>query len=364
MNNINVAIIEKNEFIVTDDDIQTLSMKEIKQKIIDNVNKYVTLLSISSDDLMKTIIETLKMNNNVVAETTTCYETADNIFQLCHLPTQKKEDINGISSYLTIDSYAITGATVLLNSKIEENKTCSIDTLNIDDIVNIIYKSIIHTGLKISVDGSVEEFYFFNNPLYLEKNMNNYGFIEINLFNFFMVAFVQKYPNNDIRNKSITCLIGNKIVNGDVILVLKLKESIYGSLDENTFDKLLLLSQNKIAYRDLHEHEKSTSEKINGLLQIKNKSVILKDRLKDYKKTCNYCDEKLETMYTCSGCNRCKYDKKECQINDWDTHQHECLYNITKTANMIIQDKNIKLATKEGKDVIAEELNIDKTLLE
>lgn len=365
MDNINIAIVKKNDFIITDEDTKKLTLNEIKQKIIDSVEENVIIQSIPSSDLMKTIIGTLKMDNNVVAETHTCHENSDNIFQLCHLPTHKKEDINGLSSYLTIDSYAITGDTILLNSKINDNKTCSIETLCFDDVVNIIYNNIVHTGLKVSVDGVIEEYIYFNNPLYLEKNLDNYGFIEFSIFNFFLVALIEKYPTIDKRNKSMTCLVGNKIINGDVVLVLKLKESIYGNLNKNTFKKLLLLSHNKMTFRDLLDNEKQTKEKINGLPQIINKSIIIKERLKDYKKTCNSCNKELENIYTCSSCNRCRYDSKECQIKDWNTHKDECLYNITKTANDIIKKKNITTEEKHNIDVIADELEVDKeTLLE
>ena len=107
-----------------------------------------------------------------------------------------------------------------MNSLIKDNGTCIPDNFTIDDIINIMYKKHVHKGIIIKTDDTFEEITFYNNPLEdkLKEQSNNYRYIELSLFKFNLIMYIQLYPVNNIINKKATKLFGKGKIHGDVII--------------------------------------------------------------------------------------------------------------------------------------------------
>lgn len=327
----NVASIKTNEFLIKEE------TPNIKELINNAIKENVKIESIEETKLMEKVVDTIKCTPNDIADTIICYEDNNNIYQLCHLSTEK--DNNGISSYLSYENNTLKGNTLLIKTRITETGTCVLDSIEEKDVYNLIYKKIIIGGVKLDVNGTMNEFTYFMNPGYYFKDKDKYNILEFNFIGFNIFMVMEKVPENNTCNKYATRLYGDVKINGDVYIFQKNTENVYSHINKNTLEKLLDLSWGNLDNRNLLETEKKSDKKKDGLLIAMNKYIVLENRHKKYKKTCNYCNSEIKITYICTGCYRCRYASNECRKKDWNKHKHECRYKTKGTYNNFVKQE-------------------------
>jgi hypothetical protein len=313
-------------------------------KLKDDISSYIVLHQIDPNDLMETIVTEIGLTPELIGSSPICHETDTNIYQICYA-AEKQEEIgkekqsvnpNKIANYLVNDS--IDNNCVFINSKINEHKLCVTDDANIDMLVKILYSKFIHIGVLIRADNTtpIKEFPYGDHPIEFYNVTNfdedKYKILEFDFISLGLCAVIDMKPENNIINKRMTRIVGDQLIYGDVLLILRLPDA-YQDLDFELFNKINTLSYGPMADRLLTEDEKKDTEKVNDLHVINNKYCIINARLttmtKNYSSTCANinCTKSENKLGQCNKCFRVKYHNKECQESDWNNHKEDCLHN-------------------------------------
>lgn len=299
-----------------------------------DISQYLQIKTIKFSDMMETIVNDIKLTPELLGETPVIHDSATNVYQICFVGTDKhpasnQDNVNNIAAYLTGER--VYGAVVFLNSKIGNNGLCSPEHSTVIDLMNILISKFIHKAVFVPSDTTQEiiEYSYYGHPLEYfkcdESEYNKYKSSEFELIGFGLCIFVNNDQNEQI-NKRATCLIGNKKIYGDAIVLLKSPEQYY-DIGKELFNKLYKISHGPFKNRILKESEQKHGEKLNNLPIVMNKYCILESRYNNYKNECNYCKNELNKELTCTGCYRVKYHDEKCQKDDWDEHGKECLYS-------------------------------------
>ena len=327
MNSITVAIIKPNS--ITFDSF--MSLDQIRNIILE----YVNLIDISNEKLMEIIVDTIKLNNTVAGSTDLCYEDHLYKYELCHLDMEvsRKENnksiLNVISKYLVQSMTDIYGSTVLLKMKINNSNgeyTVSDDKICINDITDIIYDKLVHVGIHISSNGTVEEYTFHKNPIENIENKENLKWVSVTIFDCELILYVDTHPGEDINRKA-SAISGKHIIHGDVRIALKSTDDLFTSINKELFNKFLKISHGKIKDREISDVDSNN-------LKIKNKLCILEEKYKSKIMTCENCG-KTDNIKLCHGCFRVSFCSRKCLVATWNKHKYECLYK-TKPIHMCI----------------------------
>lgn len=341
---ISIAIIKPNTFSLIKE--KYYKNEDLLEK---DFTKYIEIVETTFKDMMELIVKTIGLTPQLMGDTLCCYETKNNIYQLCFLTfgqDSEKPEKNLISTDIVIGKEKIYGTTVLINSKINDDGVCSPDTVNIKEIIRIFYQKFIHKGIIIKTEGIIEEFEYFDHPLEYFKitspdndNYKKYPGIIVPFLNFNLLSFLEIEPKNNIINKKGTLFIGRQRIHGDIIIVSKENDFEFNDLDLTNFNKLLDLSTLDLKKRDIkkevdkdnkedNKEDNKDNEKINELPVLMNRFMLLEKRWNKYKKVCASCKNELtDTILVCSGCYRVKYHNEECRLKDWEKHKLSCLYN-------------------------------------
>ena len=301
-----------------------------------DVDGTITMKELEHNDMMEYIIESLGLTPGLMADTVTCYEDENVIYQLCYIDDDKsphKDCINEYATELVYDKIEINGPAVLLCSYISNNYTCVPGSLTLEDINRMYLHRTNHIGLKVNTDGSYEEFKFTSEPLsFLEEDeRNSYAWFEHNFLTFNLVVYVKKKYDGGPINKKITKLLGVYKVHGPVYIVLKKYTKDYEDLSGMLFEKLLMVAGGSIDTRKLTDEDNREPELVGDIYTLNNSCLILRNRLAQISNKCHYtgCNELLsEVYYTCAGCYRLSYHSEECQRKDWFFHKKECLHKV------------------------------------
>lgn len=314
----------KDKYLTADDTGLNLLKKDIEE--------HIQVKELKFEDMMEVIVTDIQLlTPELVGDSLTIHETATNVYQLCFTKITKNENNpNNIASYLT--SEEVCGNAVFINSKITDNNTCEPDNSYVDDLVKILYSKFIHKGIIIPSDEMkpVSEFNYIDHPLEyykcLEEDYKKYKAYEFDFLKFNLCLFIKNSPDNSLINKRATRLIGTQKINGDVILLSKTTQE-YNDIDCILYKKLIKVAYGPLRSRSLTDFENQEDEKLNNLPIVMNKYCVLEKRYNNLKKTCNYCNTELIKELICTGCYRIKYHNEKCQIDDWDEHKKECLFN-------------------------------------
>ena len=330
----NIAIIKPNNFLF---DKTQESLSQIKQ--------YIELKEVTQDTLMETIIDILNISSNIVSETSMSYEDSEYVYQISHIKRNAKynksidtnQEVNGIASYLVKGREEIYGIAILLCFKIMDNNKCSGYTIKLDDINRLLYKKIVHVGLKVNCDGAVEECTFTEDIV--DKHSNYDKRIELSVLNFNLIVIVCSKPKPNKINKKATILFGDKKIHGIVYVALLETSNIFSSITKEVFSKLLTVLSTSMYCRNLKSNELKDKQCIDGESPIiMNNHCILEKRYIAHKHLCEGCGkefDKNKSDIKCPHCFRMKYCSIKCKKDDWYTHSHDCLHN-TQIYNKIV----------------------------
>lgn len=362
-----IAVIKPNEYKI--DDVRNLSIEQIKNDIQD----YIEFIDVNTpNEMMEQIVTYLKQTHELLGDCSLCYNDINNIYQMCFLSKKdnhldETEPINGLASYFTDEGREIYGNTVMMNSLITDNGTCTTGTLSLDDIVNILYKRSVHKGSIIKTDGTVNEITFYSNPLedLSKETVDNYRYIELPLFKFNLIAYIQLQPTNNVINKKATRLVGSGRVFGDIIIASRVSDYSFGDLDTALLEKILFTCCGSMESRDLTKDEEDTTDKINGLNVIRNKYRVLNNRYEQYttekrNNLCSGCNKEFEKLTLCTGCYRTSYHNKDCQKSHWKEHKNNCPYGNESINELFCKSIKEKEEQEKQKQLQLEEQPIDK----
>lgn len=326
---IQVAIIDPSS-----GDIQKNTIRNNTDILKNICDPFIRVDNIESDMLMDHVIEQIELKGELLGDTVTVFETDDIVYQLIHVEYDNdtvkvhNPDKNIIASYLTNQN--IYGRCAIIASKITENHTCVLKSVSMDEVLNILYGKIIHTGIFIdSTSGDFTQFEFLDHPVeYFESDTSthdNYEQVEVFLFGMIIGIFYPKVPNNENINKKATCLLGNRKIMGDVVVFAK-NDHEFENLNLELFKNLYKLSRCPLAGREVME-KGNKNKKINDLPIIYNFYHCIKEKLNNYQTHCQYCKKNIDQYLLCKGCYRVIYESDKCQKDDWDNHKKECLHS-------------------------------------
>jgi len=328
MDKFNIVIIRKNDFQFDISKFDSGSNYNIDRQLLKNsIGPYIEIVETDCKTMMEVVVNTIKLEGKLLGDTTVCHQDDKYIYQICHFNPEKNnmeinnEDMNGLSSHLVMDHNMVYGSTVLIKSKISENFTCVPQSVkDIDEIVDLLCMRVLHKGIMIKTNGTVENIQFYDNPLekLTKEECSEYRWLELPFLKFAFIIFIKLNPEPDEINKKATRLVGNYRVKGDVLVISKSTENDYLDIDRSLFKVIDKLTWGKLSKRKLIEEE-TEDKKINSLPIVMNRYCILMERYK-----------KIQTNsynFICTGCYRMKYKDKKDQEYDWSDHKNECLYN-------------------------------------
>lgn len=352
MNSCIVAFIKPNSFTVDVsnlDAVKKLTIDDIKSDIAE----YIDFKTVKPEELMELIVATLQLDSKLMADTAKCHETADNIYQMCHLNmsynggTNEESQVNGLASYLGLGAVSVYGYAILMKSTRTEDGTCVLDNVDLDQIAEILYGKFVHKAVKIPVEGPLEVITYYNSPVdgLSSEEKDNTRFVELSSlcsFNLIVVVKVDLNEEQDKVNKRATKLLGTARVHGDVILASKSTESEYLDVDIDLYNKLWTVAGMSLKDRAIKEDELN-DDKVNNLQVLVNRYVVLNNRYDKYQKRCSCGGDECESIKDsiCSGCYRMNYSSSVCQQTHWDVHREDCLHKKS-SLNSFIKQKSLE----------------------
>lgn len=246
-----IAVIETNDIHYQEHD--RLHTNFTQDKIQELLSDYIQFLSVSSEELLNTIMDNLIIKDDIYTVDTKDIGVFDgNLYQICHIqPSEqtydelkkKKIEYNGIASYLSDYGLKIYGKAVVIKTK--NKQLCS---LTLDDL-SMIYKSkFVHKGLLISSNNEISETEYIFNPIDWIKpdEVVKYKYHEIAISDeeILMIFFD---TTSNTKNEKISALCGQTIT-GTIILgvrkhKLDLFASEYGYIDLNKKQLEILLQK-------------------------------------------------------------------------------------------------------------------------
>jgi len=333
-----IAIIDINKFVITDDIIE--SNNDLRSFIRDNIDKFVTLVDTNINEMIKIIIDTVEHKENLICNTDICYEDNKVVYQLCHISPEcnnmelDQDKINGISSYLIESNLSVYGKTVLLKSLITKNTTCQPITIYMDDIIELIYRKNIHKCVLVTTNNDIEELTYIKNPLEHIMDISEYQIKEHSLFLYNLLIFHKpvnyKTEEKIDINSTVTRILGDRTIYGDVIIATRTTEHIYADITKQELVDIDALCWGELKNRNIEEILKHEDKKIDGLVTTMNKHILINKLLKNKNRACDQCakllnNNKVNEYLVCTECYRMRYDSEECQKAHWDQHKEECL---------------------------------------
>ncbi len=338
-----------------------------------SITPYVEIKEIQSpEEMMEYVVTTLNMTPTVIGDTSIFHETGTHIYQLCHVspktnetPVDNSTD-NAIASHLVIGSDRVYGPAIAIASRINPTThTCETDSMTLEQLNTFVIEKLSHRGVRLTTKNEVKEFEFKDDIL-AEQGLNpdQWKWMEVTFLKFSFVLVVQIDPLPTEVNRIATRLLGTSRVCGDVLLVHKLTENVFGNVSADLMRKILPLTYGPLSTRELTEDEKKDAEKIDGLPFVFNRYCSLDKRLQELKVKCGGCggvvNDQVKTV--CTGCYRIKYHDKECQVRGWNDHKKACLHD-QKSINEVIVEKDAAQASKvETEGEVTEEVVVEETI--
>lgn len=313
-----------------------------KETIYNELQDLIEIYEIEENELMETIIDKINLNINVMGDTLNCYENEKELYQICfkcfETDNNLNEETNKLSSYLVYGKEIIKGTSIILKNKIQKNRTCLLDNVNIEEITEIFYKKNVHKCVKINTDETLEELEFLNHPCELitfnsnveekdisimksEKPMINSKFL---LHDLIIILDDENCEENQI-NKIATRIIGNKI-KGNIIMCLKNDDFEFGDLTIDLVKKMQKIGNLSLNERIVNLENETEKDKESELKKIINKEIILEEKLNEnIENICSGCEKNIVgNKKICTGCYISQYHDEECQKKHWCEHKKEC----------------------------------------
>jgi len=350
MKKFNIFKIKENDYYLS----EKINIKEItKDKIKKDIENLIEKVTVNHENMMEEIVKIINLKEYEIGDTSLCHEDNNFIYQICHMRRKykdskeiKKENLNCLATTLTTSKETIYQNAVLLCSRINEDSTCTPENIEINDIVNLLYKKFVHVGLLVEPN-KVTEVKFRKSPFENLKNENieDYRYSDREIFGLKLYINGQLDPKPNILNKKMTKLYGLHKVYGKVILIAKTHDYNVTDINKELFNKLLSICEGPMENRVLSKNELSNRkiEQNNNTSKIMNCLNIIEKRYSKYVES----NIKNTHKFICQGCFRLRYKTKEEQKNDWKKHSKDCLYKNKNSFDKELVKEELVIRHKE-----------------
>jgi len=330
-----LLIIYPNDIIINADNFNNLT---------DEITKYIQKIGTTIDDLMYVLYDLLNMSPDIVGDSDIVYENDTLIYQLFHNSENwvKTEDEcklaksgcsniakNSIATYLVNTEKKINGVAVLLCSRIKEDYLCTVNSVNINDLINIMSKTFFHCGNIVHTNNTITTFNYIE-PLDNIINKQNYTYVETYIYNFHFIGCYDTSIQNAFNAKA--SLLFDTIIHGDIRVCL-VSNTSFIDLESNLLNSLLFCLINSKERK--YNNDEDLPEKCNGLQVIKNNYTLLKRKITNHKivccnpdcdKLCDFDHHSVDSYaFKCDFCYKVFYHNLECQKSCNETHKEICL---------------------------------------
>lgn len=263
-----------------------------------NLETMSEIQTIQPEQLMELVVDITGMDQNTIGDTAILYEDERWMYQMCYLSMQDNQmpetrPFNSLATLLMGDPEGkkIHGRVLILRSEIGADHTCKQDSVTLDNISELVRWRLLHRGVKIRTDGSLEPVEFKTDPVENETDPKNWAVTDISFFGLTVMIFLQLVPDETNLNHYASTLLGSRMVDGDVIIAHPVANNKYGDLGVEDVRLLLKAGAGPIASRQLTEEEGKRGEMAeNGLPKVHNGYRNLRSR-------CKFPIEEREPMY-------------------------------------------------------------------
>lgn len=197
-------------------------------KVEDDIEDFIELKKIDKNDLVNQITVALGPDSSF-AHTSVVYEDEKYLYEMCHLESddKTKKNVNNIAIHLAKCEFRIIGNAVLLKSRINVEGPYDVvnDSITMNDIIGIYYKTLVHTGVKVLSDETCDEYKYMRNPIDLVQpnQMENMRYYEVVIYNrIFQIWFDLKTTDRTV-NRTATILNGKSPIYGPVYIGVRYK---------------------------------------------------------------------------------------------------------------------------------------------
>ena len=186
--NFKIAVIENNDFNIYNYNNSPTFYDDVELYLSD----YINFIDVNIDNFMTNLIKITNMNNDDLGNSDIIYYDDTYIYELSYVTfTNKNIKKNIISSELFYNKI-IYGQTIIKKTNISNDIFVN-ESVDINDILNIIQKKNNHIGIVINTNGSIDNFFYHDNPLDWVTDSNyfkNLSYHEFELYNKIFVFII------------------------------------------------------------------------------------------------------------------------------------------------------------------------------
>lgn len=249
----NVAIVRPNDYSVTpDDSLETVTAK---------ASPFVELTSVSATDMMALVVEVTNMTPETFGDTCVFNESATDVYQFCYMSNKDNNQAetrkyNGIATTLMADSETkLYGSVVVIRSLINPDYTCQNGSVEMEQLMNHLYRSTHHLGVLLKADGGIEPYQFYKDPVHAVDDPTQLTYTEEKMFGFHLYMFLWMDADENNTNYNGSVLLGKRRLVGDVIVTSIKNKTHYDQLTVEQVEQILKLATGPLDTRELTEEE-------------------------------------------------------------------------------------------------------------
>lgn len=308
------------------------------------ISDHVKFVDVSVDDLMDYICVNIGQsfgegdNSNLMFHTEGSYSSSKAYIELVYAdygsiiqtPNEEVDIMNNLGCLFSLKHKVIKNSCIIISNMydIGSKKHIKLGNVNKDDILRVVRRRFMHTAMLIE-QYQVSKIYFQNVNILIGTIFNvdedqHVNKIPVSHVGYNMVLYFN--GEDEYLNESATRINGFYRINGAVIIVCELEESIHSNMSMTDYKNIDKLSYGKIDNRKPKGAEKHDLDDPNDN-PLWSKYMIVKTRLKE-KIICDKCSKNMNDYVLCNICHRVRYCSIDCMNEDNIDHMGDCISRI------------------------------------
>jgi len=232
--------------LINPHDISTLNFKSPDyREILLNLDIYQEI-TLTPQNLAEELYSGLNLNDfsKVSINSMTLWETPEYLYEMIHLDLPldylPEKIYNGMANLLKNEINHIFGKVILVKTKLSlDNDNYQMVNCTKKDLEDILINRVRHYGVKVDLDGEIEQFEFWYDP---KETINNFfpdghSFIEDTFLQHNLQIYYTKGTNKIMEN-----LIHTKTE--QIMILTKITNDFYGNFTLDEFNKIVKLLKN------------------------------------------------------------------------------------------------------------------------
>lgn len=267
------------------------------EKFKKSIENFVTIdNNVTADNINEKLLDYLGMRITMMGDTKNCHDTANTLHQLVYVPPSNDQERRGpniLATLLCLENEVVDGPAILISTYLDlESDDMYNINITYEDILTILMSKRIYTGVLLERRGGVKKVYYDNNKYILNQDTfkmdssldhillsDKYKPVEYPLYKYNLTYYVDE-NNNDGLNENANRLFGKDDIQGDVLIIYRFTDEIYGDITTEDINKMLVIAPDNIEDTKLKEEEvKSRRDKM-GRRVIISRHRILHNRYK------------------------------------------------------------------------------------